>query len=459
MSQIFISYSRKDLAIAEKIIDALGKDDLEPWIDWKSIPKGETFEGEIKQGIEKAEVFLFLVSPDSVQSYWCNLEIEHAVQNGKRILPIVVRDTELQIIHPAISTRNWIFCRDEQDDFQIAIEEIQKTIRTDYEWLKYHTKLQLKALEWELYKDTSRLLRGRELQEAEQKLANAVNQQDPQSTILQRQYLLSSRQNANNVRNIFAWSAVGIAIIMVLLFLAALFQRNNALQQAQIALARQLVAQAQSINATRNSRQIIAVLLATHSMEILPSSEASQILLGNLTAHSVYAINQSQDGDVRAVAFSPDNKLIASAGGKTILILETVSGKEIFRLQHNDMVYSIAFSPDGKFLVSGGRDQVVRVWDAVTGSEIHAFQHDGEIRSVTFSPDGKYIVAGGFKSIRIWKATTGTEVTRMKLNTGPVAWVTYSMDGKFVASADQKNVRVWDATTGEEVFRKKAKNH
>jgi len=56
MSHIFISYSRKDLAIAEKIIDALAKDDLEPWIDWKSIPKGETFEIEIQQGIEAAKI-------------------------------------------------------------------------------------------------------------------------------------------------------------------------------------------------------------------------------------------------------------------------------------------------------------------------------------------------------------------------------------------------------------------
>ena len=135
MSHIFISYSRKDLAIAEKIIDALAKDDLEPWIDWKSIPKGEQFEREIEQGIEKAEIFLFLVSPDSVQSDWCNKEIEHAIKNGKRILPIVIQDTDLKIIHPEISKRNWIFCRDGQDDFKKTIEEVQTTIHTDYEWL------------------------------------------------------------------------------------------------------------------------------------------------------------------------------------------------------------------------------------------------------------------------------------------------------------------------------------
>lgn len=98
----------------------------------------------------------------------CNKEITHAVKNGKRILPIV----DPKNIHPEISKRNWIFCREGQDDFNKAIEETRKTIHTDYEWLKYHTELQVKALKWEQKKDNSRLLRGKELQEVEQQLTN-----------------------------------------------------------------------------------------------------------------------------------------------------------------------------------------------------------------------------------------------------------------------------------------------
>ena len=216
MSHIFISYSRKDLAIAERIIDALAKDDLEPWIDWKSIPKGETFEGEIQQGIEKAEIFLFLVSPDSVQSEWCNKEIAHAVLNGKRILPIVIRDADSKIIHPEISMRNWIFCRDGQDDFNKAIEETRKTIHTDYEWLKYHTELQVKALKWEQKKDNSRLLRGKELQDAEQQFAKVNNDTEPSPTKLQKLYLTSSKEYKKKVKKqIIIISAVVLLVIAV----------------------------------------------------------------------------------------------------------------------------------------------------------------------------------------------------------------------------------------------------
>src|SRR5262249_34944498 len=158
-SHIFISYSRRDLDFAQKIVDALKANSLDIWVDWDSIPKGEDWWQHIQSGIEEADAFLFLISPDSATSKVCKDEIDHAVLNGKRILPIVIRNTDRKSIHPEISKRNSIFCRDGQDDFNQAIEEIRTTIHTNYEWLKYHTKLQVKALDWEKQKDdTSRLL-------------------------------------------------------------------------------------------------------------------------------------------------------------------------------------------------------------------------------------------------------------------------------------------------------------
>ena len=44
MSHIFISYSRKDIDFAGKIVQALAENNLDTWIDWKSIPKGEDWE-------------------------------------------------------------------------------------------------------------------------------------------------------------------------------------------------------------------------------------------------------------------------------------------------------------------------------------------------------------------------------------------------------------------------------
>jgi WD40 repeat protein len=254
------------------------------------------------------------------------------------------------------------------------------------------------------------------------------------------------------------WTSVGVAITVLFLAIASLIQRNQAVKEVQIALAFQLVAQAQSLEIIRSSKEMIAVLLATRSMEILPSSEAAQVLLGNLTGHAVYSLNQSQEGDVIAIAYSPDGKYLASAGGKVIHILEAATGKEVSTVQQDDTVYAVTFSPDSRLLSSGGRDQTVRIWDPLTGDELHRLQQDGEVRDVVFSPDGKTLAGSGFKAIRIWETGTGTEVGKLVLkNTGPVWDLAYSPDGKWIASADAKTARVWDAAKGEEIFRKESR--
>ena len=86
MSHIFISYSRRDIEFAQKIVDALAKNKLDTWADWKNIPASVGWEAEIFRGIEEADAFLFLISPDSVRSKMCNEEITHAVKNHKRII-------------------------------------------------------------------------------------------------------------------------------------------------------------------------------------------------------------------------------------------------------------------------------------------------------------------------------------------------------------------------------------
>lgn len=236
MSHVFISYSRKDLNFAQKIVNALAANNLETWIDWKIIPKGEAWKMEIHRGIEAAEAFLFLISPDSVASEMCNKEIGDAVNNGKRILPKVLRDTNKrefldEAAKKEISKRNWIFCRDGQDDFSKAIEEINKAIQTDNEWLRYHTKVLTKAHDWEWHNDYGRLLCGEELREAEEQLAKAESEKDPQPIELQRNYVLASRQTeARQRRQITVSLGVGFVVVAFLAFLAWL-QRNEAIRR------------------------------------------------------------------------------------------------------------------------------------------------------------------------------------------------------------------------------------
>ena len=194
MKQLFISYSRKDTEITRRITERLQTDGLEAWVDWQDIPPSIDWMKEIQKGIEDADVVLYLVSPDSISSPICADEVKHAVSNGKRIIPVVVRDFEARTAPSTITHLNWIFFSRPQDDFERSFGQVWTAIHTDYDWVQVHRRLQVKALEWDRnQREESFFLRGKDLQDAEAQLL--VNREkNPRPTELQYLFVLQSRE-------------------------------------------------------------------------------------------------------------------------------------------------------------------------------------------------------------------------------------------------------------------------
>jgi hypothetical protein len=89
--EVFISYSRSDSDLARKINEQLQELGKTTWFDQESIATGTDFQEEIYRGIENSDNFLFIISPKSVNSPYCEKEVEYAQKLNKRFVTILHR--------------------------------------------------------------------------------------------------------------------------------------------------------------------------------------------------------------------------------------------------------------------------------------------------------------------------------------------------------------------------------
>src|SRR5215475_13550406 len=165
--EVFISYSRKDKEFVRRLDEELKRRDRQAWVDWEGIPPGDTWEKTIYGAIESTHTFIFVLTPDSIASEVCGREIAHAVANNKRLVPIVHRDVVADKVPKSLGELNWIFYR-ESDDFEKATDTLISALDTDLNWVRAHTRLLTRAIEWENKgKSNSFVLRGDDLRSAE----------------------------------------------------------------------------------------------------------------------------------------------------------------------------------------------------------------------------------------------------------------------------------------------------
>jgi hypothetical protein len=174
VADVFLSYSRRDHEVALRLHAALVERGKEVWIDEEDIPPAARWDDDIREAIEGANSFVFLISPDSAASPECARELEHAEALSKRVIGVLVRATGPQDLPKSLSALQFVPPRGRfEDDFEHSLQVLVKAIETDLEWVKAHTRWGRMALDWEAHEhDPSFLLSGSELGEAEQWLAS-----------------------------------------------------------------------------------------------------------------------------------------------------------------------------------------------------------------------------------------------------------------------------------------------
>ena len=463
MSDVFISYSRRDIDFVRHLFDQLKARDRDAWADWQDIPPTADWLAEIYSGIEAANTFLFVISPDSVASEICTLEIEHAVKHNKRLVPVVWKDAD--DVHQSMSAHNWVFLR-EEDDFEANFELLIDALDTDLDYVREHTRLLTLSIDWnQNQRRRSAGLRGQELQTAEGWLQQSGSK-DPQPSELHREYLSFSRTVVDRFQRLVI-SSVAVAFVCLLgLLVFAFYQRNQANVQRQQAeeIARIAIAQSLAATASMNleTDPELSLLLATKSIRIMSEANETVLSLSNTVLRQsiiksrVRLTLTGHEDSVRSAAYSPDgSRILTASNDKTAKVWDAETGTELLTLTgHEDSVRSAAYSPDGSRILTVSNDKIAKVWNAETGTELLTLTgHEGWVTSAVYSPDGQRIVtASADKTAKVWDAQTGQELFTLTGHDVGVGSAAYSLDGARIVTAGwDKTAKVWDANAGQEL--------
>jgi len=155
-------------------------------------------------------------------------------------------------------------------------------------------------------------------------------------------------------------------------------------------------------------------------------------------------IEKLSDEYVTALAFSPDGKILAAAGGFTqspIRLWDVASRKVIGVLEgHRGFVCSLVFSPNGKTLAAGSSDQTIRLWNINGGPPLRTLLgHKNEVWSLAFLPENQRLVSGCKDgSIFVWDTPASERVScHIQLPESFVAW-SFATNGETIFTCDRQ---------------------
>lgn len=443
MADVFISYSRSDGAFVRELHAFLIGHGKDVWIDWEDIPPAAEWEEDIDDSIDAAESFVFVISGSSLTSRYSLDELRHAEERGKRIVPIACDGADPEEAPEALRELNWIWCRP-ADDRSAAFARVLEALDTDLAWAAVHTRLLVRAVEWDERHDASLLLRGRDLEDALQALAANAGK-EPVPTELQRQYLLASRRASSRRQRLLLGSVSLALAVSISLGLVALVQRNLADERARVARSQAFAAQAA---AALDANPAAALADAVRAMETEPTPEAQvalrRALLANPVAYSIGAeAGRGRIAAFDAVAFGDGGRTLVGLGPDgTLRMWESATGRELARTR------AAAFASDDRFAVAVRR-QDAQLLDLRTGEIVATVQAPAGGRQVGAGFTGgaaraAYAVGG---VVRVERLPAGRPVTLAQRPTRLLG-VRFAAGGARAVTADGRRARVWDATTG-----------
>lgn len=486
-STVFISYSRKNKAFVRKLDAALEEQGINAWVDWEGIPLSTDWMVEIAKGIVAADAFLFVISPDALESEYCLKELELAISENKKIIPIVYSEPEKRKkIHPRLASANWVFLRPKKEKFIDVIPKIIETIFTDFNWVSEHTRLLQRAIEWDKNnRNVSYLLQGTELENAEKWMTESTTDIKRQVTLLQAEYIRASREGTSRRQKRLTFTIGFAMLVSILLFIFSVSQWRQSIENmhlaqenALIAAANERIAKEQQLVAEENARLVlenenkvkaqrstalalayserpsnldISTLLALESLTRFESDEAKAILRNNISKMPIPVAQLHHTDRIWNLILSNDGQYFISASADDSACVWTVSGEKKFCVTHTDDVTDVLTTKDDALLITAGRDGYVKFWNFSDGSAVNEFNVKSPIYDIDINVQNSLLIAGredGFVSVINLKSNIPTYT--FDFNRGAVTTVKFHPNGIWASVGTKEGrVRVWRVQTGQ----------
>ena len=468
-SDVFVSYRRKDVEFTKQLVEALQADGKEVWIDWEDIPPGSVgFSDDIKRGLEGADAFIAILTPDYLESPYCmDMELKYAVDLKKKLIPVVLKKFDDYEIPADISHINWIYFTPHaghENTFQESLPKVLQALDTDLDHVRTHKRLLLPALEWDSNeRKPSYLLRGNVLTQAEAWLAAATNK-TPDPTELHAQFIFESRKATIAQQHQRLMYALAAAVVMALLTVFAAFQwraaernRRDALRNAEESRSLALAAGAQ-LNLNNNNLDLaVALALEGSSIEAPPQDT---VLVLDEASHlpGTRFVLDAHEGEARSVAIHPNGTTLLSGGNDGQIFvwdIETREQQGAFA-GHEAAVLDIVYSSAGDFVVSADANGMILVWDSASQNEIQRLETEhGAASAIALTPNEDAVLAGyADGTVMRWHIESGTSDWEQQEHADAVNALVINSDGsQAVSGSGDANsggtIVVWDVESGD----------
>jgi WD40 repeat protein len=160
-------------------------------------------------------------------------------------------------------------------------------------------------------------------------------------------------------------------------------------------------------------------------------------------------------GFVKSVAFSHDGRLLAAAGRSPNIVVWNVRQRKLVNdlrqpvplfPRNEEFASAVAFAPDNKLVAAAANDGL-QVFALPSGRLLHSEPVGGTTSDLSFSADGRLLAVAGQAGIDVWEVRRWKQVLRINDGT-PVISLRFEPHGTTMAGGDSLgNITFWDAVT------------